>query len=190
MTQRRIPARDSRDALVHKMAWVPQFAHDALRAVMHESLNRDEERTPMQWAPGTGVGFCPPDATPWLPPPDDTKGRTVAEQEGRPDSLLSCYRRFLAARKAHPALSRGSLVLLPVGTTPREVAAWTRTADGQTLTVLLNASPCAAHVHNPVPGGRVVVSTDFARTSADGATLELGPWEGIVLAAGDAGPTA
>jgi oligo-1,6-glucosidase/alpha-glucosidase len=181
MVQVPIPARDSKDALVRRMPWVPQFVYDAIRAVMGESINRDECRTPMQWDASPTVGFCPPDVTPWLPPPADTQGRTVADQAGDPDSLLECYRRFLHARRAHPALHRGDLVPIDPRDTGYPVVGWRRTADGRTVAVLLNASRRRHKVRNPAPGGTLLASTDGRRTDASGPELVLGPWEGLAI---------
>lgn len=182
MVQRPIPARDSQDALVQKMSWVPQFVYDVIRATMGESINRDECRTPMQWDGTATAGFCPGGVRPWLPPPDDKEGRTVADQAGDPDSLMQCYRRFLHARREHPPLHRGDLVLLPRADTGRDVVGWRRSADGQTVVVLLNATDRPRTMRNPAPGGTLIVSTDVRRTGAAAPDLTLAPWEGLVVA--------
>jgi oligo-1,6-glucosidase/alpha-glucosidase len=181
MVQVPMPARGSKDALVQRMPWVPQFVYDAIRAVMGESINRDECRTPMQWDASPTVGFCPPGAKPWLPPPADTRGRTVADQSGDPDSLLECYRRFLHARRAHPALHRGDLVPIDPRETGYPVVGWRRTADGRTVAVLLNASRHRHKVRNPAAGGTLLASTDGRRTDASAPELALGPWEGLAI---------
>ena len=111
-----------------------------VRRLTGESINRDECRTPMQWDPTPNAGFCPPDAVPWLPAPAATRGRTVAEQRNDPESLLSCYKRLLSARRSHPALRRGSLELLPEAATGRSVVGWRRVADGRSVLILLNPS--------------------------------------------------
>ncbi len=181
MSQRPIPARESKDALVKRMSWVPQFVYDAIRAVMGESINRDECRTPMQWDSSETVGFCPPGASPWLPPPASTDGRTVADQTGDPDSLLECYRRFLQARRANPALHRGDLSLIDSRQIKYPVVGWRRTVDGRQVFVLLNVSRRRHKTRNPAPGGTLVVSTDARRTEVAEAELVLAPWEGVVV---------
>lgn len=121
--------------------------------------------------------------TPWLPPPKDTEGRTVADQAGDPDSLLACYRRFLHARRAHPALHRGDLTLLDFKQVKYPVVGWRRSADGRQVVVLLNVSRRRRKVRNPAPGGTLVVSTDGHRTEAAAPELVLEPWEGLVVEA-------
>jgi len=183
MVQVPIPARDSQDALVQNLAWVPQFVFDAIRSWMGESINRDECRTPMQWDATANAGFCPEGVRPWLPTPGDKDGRTVADQAGDPGSLLSCYRRFLHARRDHPALGRGDLRMIEAAETGEPVVGWRRSADGETVAVLLNATGRSRKVRNPAPGGSLIVSTDVDRKDAGDAELVLAPWEGLVIGA-------
>ncbi len=180
MEQRRIPMRAGRDALALRMRWLPQLAVDALRRFAGESINRDECRTPMQWTSARNVGFCPDDTEPWLPPPADPGDRTVEAQLDDPGSLLACYRRFLHARRAHPALSRGALSLLPEAETGPRVVGYRREADGRAVVVYLNASADTADVPGDATG-RCLVSTDPDRADVEGPRLRLHPWEGLVL---------
>ena len=50
----------------------------------------------MQWEPTADGGFTT--GTPWLPVVDPAE-RNVADQRDDPDSLLSLYRRLIAARR-------------------------------------------------------------------------------------------
>jgi alpha-glucosidase len=184
MEQRRIPMGDSRDALALRMGWLPQLAVDALRRFAGESINRDECRTPMQWSRQRNVGFCPDSVEPWLPPPIDPGARTVEAQRSDPGSLLACYRRFLHARREHPALSRGDLQLLPERDTGADVVGYRREADGRPVWVYLNASARSAELVGAAPC-RCLVSTDATRGAWLGETLRLGPWEGLVVAGQD-----
>ncbi len=180
MEQRRVPMRDSQDAFAHRMRWLPQLAVDALRRYAGESINRDECRTPMQWTRQRNVGFCPDSAEPWLPPPPDAGDRTVDAQRDDPGSLLSCYRRFLHARREHPALHRGDLVLFPARVAGAEVVVYRREAEGRAVWVYLNASPRPVALEGAA-GARCVVSTDAARRGTLASSPELGPWEGLVV---------
>ena len=180
MEQRRIPMRDGRDALAHRMRWLPQPAVDAVRRFAGESINRDECRTPMQWSGARNVGFCPDGVEAWLPPPAVPGDRCVAAQTDDPGSLLACYRRFLGARRAHPALSRGDQVLLAQADTGANVLGYRREADGRVVWVYLNASPRPVALSGTA-ASRCLVSTDGHRPHRVGEILELGPWEGLVL---------
>ncbi|MBM4373139.1 MAG: DUF3459 domain-containing protein, partial [Deltaproteobacteria bacterium] len=186
MMQQRLPVRTTRDGLA---AWAgqPQWVVDLVRRITGESINRDEGRTPMQWEPGPGAGFCPPGAIPWLPLPEDTRGRTVAEQRRDPGSLLSCYRRLLAARRRHPALRGGTQESLSEVVTGRHVAGWRRRAGDQVALVLLNASDRPRILVNPAPGAAPLAWTREHPPAVAGPDLTLGPWEGVVL---DEGSTA
>jgi alpha-glucosidase len=61
-----------------------------------DRAGRDRHRHPMQWDASTGAGFTSGD--PWLPLLDP-KERNVADQRGRPGSLLELYRELIALRR-------------------------------------------------------------------------------------------
>jgi alpha-glucosidase len=90
-----------------------ELTHDQLRdpfgiAFWPEFRGRDGGRTPVPWiADAPAGGFTT--GTPWLPVPDDHRARAVDVQERDPASSLAHWRRFLAARKAMPALVRGGI---------------------------------------------------------------------------------
>jgi alpha-glucosidase len=68
-------------------------------------LGRDPSRTPMQWSAGANAGFG--DGVPWLPLSEDYATRNVATLRGDPRSILTLYRRLIALRREHRALSTG-----------------------------------------------------------------------------------
>jgi alpha-glucosidase len=77
---------------------------------------RDGSRVPLPWdrdAPSYGfsrteAGSSP--TPPWLPPPPEWGGHSVAAQLGDPDSFLTLYQDALRTRKHHPALGTGPAV--------------------------------------------------------------------------------
>ena len=75
---------------------------------------RTQARTPMQWDSGFNAGFSsakPSDL--YLPVESPTDGRSVAEQEADPRSLLHYIRALLKLRGQHPALqASGKLRIL------------------------------------------------------------------------------
>ena len=92
---------------------------------------RDGCRTPMPWTDKTpNAGFST--FTPWLPIPPKHLPLSVATQEADPDSLLHWMRRFLAWRRAQPALIDGEIRFLDV---PPPLLGFERSegADGFTL---------------------------------------------------------
>jgi glycosidase/predicted alpha/beta superfamily hydrolase len=97
-------------------------------------------RTPMQWAPGTGVGFTT--GTPWEMPQPDSMTTSVALQEGDAGSLLNLYRRLIHLRKENEALATGRLV--PLSTSSPHVAAYLRRAGEHVVLVVANLGATAA----------------------------------------------
>jgi len=96
-------------------------------------IGRDRSRTPMPWDGSANAGFTSNE--PWLPLNPDWPSRNVAAQQGDPHSMLTLYRTLLAMRRAHPALSRGSLNLIDA---PAGILAYAREHEGQRVTILLN----------------------------------------------------
>ena len=131
-----------------------------------ENKGRDGCRTPMVWqAEAANGGFST--AKPWLPvkPPQQT--RAVDVQEAQNDSVLHGYRQIIAWRKDSPALAHGKTQFIDL---PEPILAFTRTAEGQTLTCVFNLSP--------KPQVLTTGGTDLAgpsNASLDGAALTLPP---------------
>ena len=128
-----------------------------------DRAGRDGSRTPMQWDASPTGGFTT--GTPWLPPVDPAT-RNVADQSADPASLLSLYRRLIAARREVPALGRGTHRSI-FGVAP-EVLAWIRELDGERVLVLLNVGdePRTCELRGFAGDGEVVVGTDHARCGA------------------------
>lgn len=104
-------------------------------------VNRDECRSPMPWHGGPHAGFAPPGAeTPWLPLHPQSAILHVAAQQRDPDSLLACYRRMLARRRASPALRSGILELCEPPGDSRRVLVFRRLHEEEQALILLNFS--------------------------------------------------
>ncbi|HVM25452.1 MAG TPA: alpha-amylase family glycosyl hydrolase [Candidatus Limnocylindrales bacterium] len=145
----------------------------------HDRAGRDGYRTPMQWDGSPTGGFT--DGTPWLPLVDPAS-RSVEQQAGDPESLLSLYRRLIAARQASPALREGIHRSL-FGVAP-DVLAWLREADEERVLCLLNVGDDERRCdlgRLRIGSGTVVVATgDRSGTVAlDG--LQLQPREGLAI---------
>ncbi|MCA1660833.1 MAG: DUF3459 domain-containing protein [Novosphingobium sp.] len=140
----------------------------------HLGIGRDRSRTPMPWDASPFAGFSA--VEPWLPLNPDWPRRNVANQAGDPGSMLALYRRLLGLRRAHPALSVGSLHLLEA---EDEVLAYERRAGDERLLVALNLGSAPRRL--PLP-------TDAAIDETVGTTLvdpstgpELAPDEGRIV---------
>lgn len=103
--------------------------------------DRDGVRTPMQWSDDAHAGFAPPMVNrPVIPiidnPVNGYRVVNVASQERDPESLLSCVRRLVHVRRAHPAFSRGTIEFLETGVT--SVLAFVRRAGDDEVLVVAN----------------------------------------------------
>lgn len=95
---------------------------------------RDGCRTPMVWekdAPNAGFST----GSPWLPVKAPQAEKAV-DQQGD-NSIFAYYKDAIARRKASLALSNGKTTFLKV---PEPILAFTRSAEGETLTCVFNLS--------------------------------------------------
>ena len=127
-------------------------------------LGRDRSRTPTAWDGSPNAGFST--AEPWLPLHPDWRARNVAAQEADPASMLWLYRRLLAARRASPALSLGSMALHAA---PTDVLIYERRHGDERLLVVLNlgSTPRDVALPDATRPGRIIVATG-TRATFDG----------------------
>ncbi len=149
-----------------------------------DRAGRDRSRTPMQWDPSTGAGFTT--GTPWLPIVD-AETRNVADQSADPASLLSLYRRLIAARRASAALDRGSHRSY-FGVAP-DVLTWVREAEGERVLCLLHVGEAPPRCVLPLErigadAGEVLVATSDRTGRVELDRLEVEPLEGIAIRLG------
>ncbi len=133
-----------------------------------EFKGRDGCRTPMVWqaeAPNAGFSI----AKPWLPIPPEHVTRAVDRQQVTPGSLLADYRRLIAFRRDHPALTIGSMAFLDG---PSDVLAFTRHGGGEHLLCLFNLGSTEARFD--LPGAMAV--TALAGHVFSGRLDEGGRW--------------
>ncbi|MBO9464902.1 DUF3459 domain-containing protein [Tropicibacter sp. R15_0] len=137
-----------------------------------EFKGRDGCRTPMVWEKSNSNGGFS-EGKPWLPVAPEHLVRSVAEQEEDPEALLHHYRRVLALRHAHRALSKGELGGLAQS---GPVVSFTRSEAGEDIFCAFNLSGQAGEVSLPKGnweqiGG--VLSTDLPKAGP----VALGPWQ-------------
>ncbi|MBA3449071.1 MAG: alpha-glucosidase [Pseudaminobacter sp.] len=95
---------------------------------------RDGCRTPMVWeAAGPNGGFST--GKPWLPVPRAQLAQAVDRQRNDPASVLARYRAVLAFRKAHPALTGGTITFLDSNS---GLLAFVRDVPGERLLCVFN----------------------------------------------------
>lgn len=144
-----------------------------------DRAGRDGYRTPMQWDGSPGGGFST--GAPWLPLVDPST-RNLVDQRADPVSLLSLYRRLIAARDSSPALGRGGHRSI-FGVAP-DVLAWLRELDGERVLVMLNTGGESRRCELPplgVDSGEVLAATSERAGRAILADLALDPLEGLAL---------
>ncbi len=128
---------------------------------------RDGCRTPMPWdASAPHLGFT--SGTPWLPLGPSHAALAVSRQEHDPASPLAYTRKLLAARKGHPALRTGTLMLLP-----GDALAFAREAEGERIVCVFNPGEGSVRFDLPGPAQTLDLGTGEARLV--GAALALGP---------------
>ena len=175
MTDLFIPKSQAQDPVSKLWGRVP----DAVRKWLPINLNRDMNRTPMQWTGGANAGFCSPDAVPWLPVNEQNKHQcNVEHQAAAPQSLLNLYKALLKLRRETPALHAGSLTLLD--RLPANVFGYVRRHDSQSAAILLNFGKRAAAV--PLDDtGELALSTAERVRVGQGAVTVPGRAAAIVL---------
>ena len=150
--------------------------------------DRSQSRTPMPWSGDRGAGFTTA-ARPWLRVGPDAAGRNVAAQDRDPTSVLACYRRVIAARRACRALQDGSLTL--VRGLPADVLAYRRRAAGPVAgeaLVIVAFGPAGVELEIPRPRGgggwQVLVGSHVVPSAPDHARrIAVRPYEAVVLTA-------
>jgi alpha-glucosidase len=145
------------------------------RNVPGQGFGRDPQRTPMQWSRGLNAGFT--SGSPWLPLSPNAHEINVDAESTNPASMLSLYRRLLALRREHRALTVGRYQ--PVKASG-DVLAFAREAARERFLVALNLGPAPAEL--PVPWrARVVLSTHNDRNGEQvRSSLLLRENEGIL----------
>ena len=141
-------------------------------------LGRDPVRTPMPWDGTANAGFTT--AAPWLPLNTDWPKRNVAQLAEEPHSILTLYRRLLATRRAHPALSIGDFALLEA---EGDVLAYERRHGAQRLILALNLGgrPQGMQLPDWARDCRTLLSTLGDTTSPRDGVMPLRPDEGVII---------
>ena len=128
---------------------------------------RDGCRTPMPWQAGAAhLGFSI--GTPWLPLGETHAPLAVSEQDKDPGSALAYARRLLKARKSHPPLWDGSLILLP-----GEALAFVREGGGQKIACVFNLT--GRELAQDLPGPAQPLDLGTGQAVLSGSRLALGP---------------
>ena len=137
--------------------------------------SRDNARTPMQWSDGPNGGFTT--GTPWFMVNPNYREINVADQAGRPDSLLNYYKRLIALRKSDAYLNTFTYGdFAPAYGTEPGILAYLRKGEGQTLLVAGNYGETA----RPLPLDGPVQQVLLSNTGREDALLAQAKAEGHI----------
>lgn len=137
-----------------------------------EFKGRDGCRTPMVWdSHAAKAGFSTAEKT-WLPIPVEHVIKAVDTQQGREDSVLEQYRRFLAFRRQHPAFAKGDITFYPVD---GNVLLYSRSLGNETVLCVFNMGAQPATAVLPAGSWQALEGHGFTSTIADNK-VELPAW--------------
>jgi alpha-glucosidase len=142
-------------------------------------LGRDPCRTPMQWDGSANGGFSV--VEPWLPVSDDYPVVNVQSEAADRQSILVLYRRLLAMRRSHVALSVGGYESVA---TTGHLLGFVREAPGERFLVALNLGeePYELSLSSLGSAGRVLLSTYLDRESdTPVGSIGLRANEGVIV---------
>lgn len=148
---------------------------DMLRFISLKS--RDSARTPMHWDASPNAGFS--GGRPWMDVNPNYIQINAAEQEKRPDSVLSFYKELIALRKKHRTIVYGAYE--PYCLEHPAVFSYFRETDKETLLVCCNFSKDT--VPFPVPEGFAGAAV-LLGNCGNSRYLEdriLAPFEAVIL---------
>lgn len=128
----------------------------------------ESKRTPMPWSASGGFST----ATPWFPYAPGIATANVASQANDPQSLLSYYRHWIAARHGSHALMKGDITPLDAGDS---VLAFTRDSGDERVLVVhnLSASPMTT---KPLALDASATETVYADDSVPSPAGSAGAW--------------
>ena len=136
---------------------------------------RDAGRTPMQWNTGTNAGFT--DGEPWLPLHKNYRNVNVESETANENSVLYTYRKMIELRKTLPSLQQGEIEFVETG--HNNTMSYTRTLDGQKITVWLNFNSRKRKINCLSGSCKLLFSTH--RKVVDNEVNFLFPFEAIVF---------
>lgn len=128
----------------------------------------ESKRTPMPWTPAGGFTT----GTPWFPYSSGTTTANVAAEDNDPQSLLSYYRNWIAARKRSAALLRGGIAPLDAGA---QLLAFIREAGDERVLVVHNLGASAATA-GPLAVSAGALETIYADGAVGAPTGISGAW--------------
>ncbi|HWS28688.1 MAG TPA: alpha-glucosidase [Clostridia bacterium] len=157
-------------SLLQSMMHVPK----TIARYIIQNMTRDNARTPVQWNAHKNAGFT--SGTPWLKVNPNYEEVNL-EAELREGGVADFYKRAIAFRKAHDALTYG--LYAPVNKENCRVIAYTRADEKEKLLVAINLTGRPAKAKLPAAKASCIFSTHGVREYAP--ILRLMPYEGVAF---------
>ena len=150
---------------------------EALKVVSRYS--RDNARTPMQWSDAPAAGFTT--GTPWLAVNPNYVSINAAFQVHDENSVYSYYKKLIALRK-HPDYKETIVYgrMIPYLREQKNLLAFYRKSEGQTLLILTNYQKEPQEVKLPSPDYRVLLNNCDSLQS-DGDSITMQGYQAVIL---------
>ena len=150
---------------------------DFIRFKMCNLIDRDHERTPMQWDGGVSAGFSTSKDT-WLPVNSNYVRINVERELGDETSILNFYKKLIAIHNESAVLQAGSFEEIP---TKGDLIAFERKLEDKTLLVLVSLEKRKLKLPEGLikESDKIVLST-YADSSLKGIK-HLRPYESLLI---------
>jgi len=146
------------------------------------NINRDPERTPMQWNDSPNAGFSPAGVETWLPVAGNYQEFNVSNQLRRQTSTLNFYKTLLKLRREMQALHAGNFDF--VEEVPVDIMAYVRNAEKQRVLVIINfeGSKHRINLSSLNKSGRLLLSSQSMKSNkVNLSDLVLNPHESLLI---------
>ena len=177
-----LPPRDPRKSMDCAARQVYQILKkmpipDFIRFKMTNLIDRDHERSPMQWNSGLSAGFSS-SANTWLPVNENHSYINVEDEQKDPDSILNYYRKLIALRNKSIVLQEGAFEEVKV---KGDLIAFKRVHEKGTVLVLVSLAKRALKVPSGiVPDKAELLLSTYGDSKLEGLT-RLRPYESLII---------
>ena len=143
-----------------------------LRKRILNRLDRDHERSPMQWNHGLSAGFSTSKNT-WIEVNENKSYINVDDEENDPTSILNFYKKLIAYHNQSDVLCLGEFKALE---TKGNVIAWKRILGEKEVTVVLNFGKKQQPLPSFATGKKIALSN-----YEGGLDNKLRPYAALIL---------
>lgn len=142
--------------------------------------SRDNARTPVQWSDEENAGFSTHE--PWMIVNPNYKEINLAKQKDDSNSVYAFYKKMIALYKDpayHETLTFGRFE--PYARETKNLIAYYRRGEGQTLLVLANFQNEAQTVMLPEAAGNVILNNCASVDLDDDGRITLGGYQAVII---------